>query len=261
MIWKIRNRKYYTELLYALILHSRHRYIQREGIYAFRAEIAHGAKCIIRIYVEKRRKVCRSQRKEWVITMYKICSLIGLTATIDLYEPIYMQYSYNMYNTLNDIILNLYKNDVNEFYAGTATGLDLICSDIIIRLKEKYPDIILHTVVPFIGLDFAWNKELKLLYCKILNGCDDIKYLQSNYTPFCYIKKYKYMINKCDIVVPLTESDSRDNNINAIEEYAKIKQKPVLYLNLKSELKRKEKKSVRPLNNNIAIPSITENIQ
>ncbi|MBR2903430.1 MAG: DUF1273 family protein [Clostridia bacterium] len=87
------------------------------------------------------------------------------------------------------------------FVSGGAIGADMDFAEIVIRLKKKYPHIRLEIVVPCAHQDRMWRPQDKARYQSILQQADEVTVLFSRYTPWCYDKRNRYMVDKSDLVL------------------------------------------------------------
>lgn len=77
--------------------------------------------------------------------------------------------------------------------SGMAEGLDLLAAEVI-KAKEYYPDIELHTVTAFAGQSDRMCRESKLCYDAILSAADSKICLSDTYYGGCLLKGNDYLI-------------------------------------------------------------------
>lgn len=67
---------------------------------------------------------------------------------------------------LSDIIECLIRNGAINFYAGGATGFDTLAADAVIMLRQKYPHVKLHLVLPCCESEqtLRWSDTQKVKY-------------------------------------------------------------------------------------------------
>ncbi len=67
---------------------------------------------------------------------------------------------------LTKTLKNLITSGAVDFYAGGALGWDIYCENAVLSLKEKYPQIKLHLVLPCSAKEQTakWNKKQKEQY-------------------------------------------------------------------------------------------------
>lgn len=66
-------------------------------------------------------------------------------------------------NNISETICSLIEtHGITEYYSGGAVGWDMLCENVVLSLKEKYPFIHLHLILPC-PLKFKQNYGLKLI--------------------------------------------------------------------------------------------------
>lgn len=110
-----------------------------------------------------------------------------------------MIYDDNIKSEIYNLCVNLITNEnVNEFFVGNYGEFDLLCGNIISRLKDKYKDIKLHLVIPYITKNINENKnDIYKKYDSIIipemneNTPNNVKIIKAN----------EYMIKKSQFVI------------------------------------------------------------
>ena len=115
----------------------------------------------------------------------------------------------SLYSRLESLILG---ENVTYFLSGMSVGTEMLASEIILELKERYPHISLESVIPYENQASRWNEELRDRYFKIAACCDRETMLQKHYSPDCFNRQDLYMIEKADIIIsawiqPTTRKD------------------------------------------------------
>lgn len=128
----------------------------------------------------------------------------------------------DLYEILERAILN----DYCYFISGLALGIDMICAEIVLELKKKYPYVILEGAIPCLNQDAKWNSQSKERYRKILEQCDVKTVLSEVYTPTCMNDRNKYLVDQSDVVIAIWNgkpSGTRNTVQFAKEKGCKIK--------------------------------------
>lgn len=102
-------------------------------------------------------------------------------------------------------------NGVTDFYSGGAIGWDTICGKVVLQLKEKYPQIKLHLVLPC-RKEFQtlyWSDTQKLEFEEIFQLADTIQYTSSEYYDGCMKIRNARLVELADICICY-----RDNRYN-----------------------------------------------
>lgn len=89
------------------------------------------------------------------------------------------------------------------FISGMALGFDMICAEIVLELKKKYPHIKLICAIPCKNQDRLWSKEYKIRYREILGKADIVRYITKEYTKLCMLERNDYMLKNSSKVIAL----------------------------------------------------------
>lgn len=121
------------------------------------------------------------------------------------------------------------KDSATNFISGMAIGIDMICAEIILELKNDYAHISLECVVPCESQPDRWSEALKQRYYRILNECDKKTVLQKEYTSDCMYKRNEHMVNNSDIVLAVWNGSGSGTSCTI--KYAKEKGRRILVFN------------------------------
>lgn len=89
---------------------------------------------------------------------------------------------------------------LKNFMTGMAEGFDMIATEILIALREKY-SIKIIAVIPCIGQERVWSERQQKRYHTILKKCDEKIILNKNYTPACMGVRNKFMVKNSSVVI------------------------------------------------------------
>jgi len=98
-------------------------------------------------------------------------------------------------------IEDLIRAGVTTFKAGGALGFDTVCAQAVISLKEKYPDIKLHLILPCKRQTRNWNPHDKKVYKEILEKADEAEYLFENYFDGCMQMRNRALVDGSDCCI------------------------------------------------------------
>lgn len=99
-----------------------------------------------------------------------------------------------------EILKAIQQESVRHFLTGMALGVDIWAADIVLSLRERLP-ITLECVLPCQDQAARWRQESQEHYQSILRRCDQVTLLQERYTPDCYDKRNRYMVDHSDLVI------------------------------------------------------------
>lgn len=104
---------------------------------------------------------------------------------------------------LENQLVNLISDNIIDFYAGGALGWDMLCEQTILKLKETYPQINLHLILPcpFEEQTIKWNAVDKTMFSEIIKKASDIEIISSCYTSDCMKKRNLRLVELSDLIV------------------------------------------------------------
>ena len=99
------------------------------------------------------------------------------------------------------IVRMIEEEGVTHFISGMAQGVDLYAAEIVLELKEQYPEITLECAIPYERQAVRWLAALRERYFSIASKCDKETMLQRQYTRDCMKKRNQYMVDCADVVL------------------------------------------------------------
>ncbi len=86
---------------------------------------------------------------------------------------------------------------VRVFYTGMAQGTDIWAAEIVVALKQSYPEANLRliAVLPFEGQANKWSEDWRERYFDILAEVDDTVILQAHYSSGCMQVRNRYLVD------------------------------------------------------------------
>ena len=91
-------------------------------------------------------------------------------------------------------LFRLIQQGVRHFLCGGAIGFDLLCGQQVLKLKERFPSITLHMVLPYPDQAQRYTKPQKEVYTALLEQADEIVYMGAHYTRGCMHRRNRYMV-------------------------------------------------------------------
>ena len=126
--------------------------------------------------------------------------------------------------TVRDMLLqsieDAYADGYNVFISGMARGVDLWAADIVLKLKEKFPDIKLICAVPFNGHDSRWSTFDSDECQRIIKAADLIRYICGSYFDGCFQVRNEWMIDHCSRLISVWDGTPSGTG-NAVRYAAK----------------------------------------
>ena len=134
-------------------------------------------------------------------------------------------------------VIKLISNGVKYFGAGGALGFDALAAQIILELKEDYPNIKLILVLPCYNQTLKWQKEDVIIYEDIKSKCDKYVYISKEYNNECMLKRNRHLVdnshycicymNKQNGGTAYTVKYANDNQLKIINIADSIQQFPL----------------------------------
>ncbi len=105
------------------------------------------------------------------------------------------------YEKLREATVYALRQGVSTFYNGLAVGFDLLAAELILSLKEEYPQIRLVACIPCEGQDRYFSEEDKLRYYAVKRAADEVVVLAEHYYQGCMQYRDRYMAKKADCAI------------------------------------------------------------
>ena len=124
-----------------------------------------------------------------------------------------------MINITKTQIEKAIKNGYDTFLCGMALGFDIICAELVLKLKNDYPKIKLFGAIPCKNQCDKWSAPQKERYNKILKQLDGVRCIYDTYIgKECLLERNNYMINNSSLVIALF--DGKHGGTKQTIEYA-----------------------------------------
>jgi len=130
---------------------------------------------------------------------------------------------------LEKVFIDIIKNGYSCILIGMALGFDMICAEIVIKLKKKYKELKLIAVLPCKNQSDRWTEEDKIRYNKILEKVDSIYCLYEKYNYKCMQERNEFMVNNSNLLLGCFNGE-KGGTLNTIN-YAKRKNKEIIIIN------------------------------
>lgn len=84
---------------------------------------------------------------------------------------------------------------VTDFFSGMADGVDVWAAMAVLELKERYPAIRLHCIIPHPGQADRWNQDAQRRYQDILSQADEVRTLSHRYYNGCLQDRNRHLVD------------------------------------------------------------------
>lgn len=123
---------------------------------------------------------------------------------------------------------------VEWFYSGCAMGVDLWAASAVLYLRSLrgYEDVKLFCAIPFPGHTERWKEEQKEKFEKILNQCDERKYIGQQYSGHIYQQRNEFMVDQTKYLVGVYDVNQKNirSGTGQTIRYARKQEKGILII-------------------------------
>ncbi len=116
----------------------------------------------------------------------------------------------------------------HTFICGMSLGFDMICAEIVLELKTKYPHIKLVGAIPCKDQSRRWSRDQQNRYKKLIRKLDEIRCIYKKYKEGCMQERNQFMINNSSLVIALF--DGLSGGTKATIDYANKQGKKVVII-------------------------------
>lgn len=87
------------------------------------------------------------------------------------------------------------------FITGMSRGIDIWAAQLVLKEREKNPQIKLICAVPFAGFEKNWNYKWQMEYNEIVSKADDVCYVCEKYFKGAFFVRNKFMVDRSNLVI------------------------------------------------------------
>ena len=99
------------------------------------------------------------------------------------------------------VIVRLASQGVTRFACGGALGFDTLAAQMVLVVKETFPQIQLLLVLPCKTQDKYWSKEDQKIYREILARADRVVFVSETYIQGCMQKRNRLLVEGSSVCV------------------------------------------------------------
>ena len=107
-------------------------------------------------------------------------------------------------------------------------GVDTWAAEIVLELKETYPDIMLVAAIPFPEQAKLWSEKHRLRYNHILSLCDSIQIVSLSHSSSCMMRRNKFMVDNSDYVIAVWNGSASGGTAKTLGYAQKLNKKTVI---------------------------------
>jgi uncharacterized phage-like protein YoqJ len=102
---------------------------------------------------------------------------------------------------LENEILAAVQDGYSSFITGMACGTDIWAGNIVLRLKDRFPDLKLIAAVPFPEVAACWPDEWKQKYHLLLSRADWVQTICPEYCAEAYRLRNRWMVDHASRII------------------------------------------------------------
>lgn len=136
-------------------------------------------------------------------------------------------------NDLSRIVLVLYQKGVTEFYTGMAEGSDIWFAEAVLKLKELFDDVNLHSIIPFPNQKDSMSNGFKKRYENIIKKAADVTCTSPSYNKDCFKVRNYSLVDHSHVVIAIYDKENSRSGTGQTYRYAQRQNKKIILLDPK----------------------------
>lgn len=138
---------------------------------------------------------------------------------------------------LQRVLETAISNGFVDFYTGGAVGWDTYCAQLVLDLREDYPGIALHLVLPCSREEQTarWSPEQRTAYDCIYAAADSREFVSEEYTKTCMRRRNQRLVDLADCCICYCQEP--DGRTGTAQTVRMARQKGIPVINLYTEQK------------------------
>jgi len=106
-------------------------------------------------------------------------------------------------NNIIEQLVKLIAEGAEVFYAGGAVGWDMLCERAVIELRERFPHIKLHLILPCSAEEQTakWSENDKREFIELLSAADMVEVCSEHYYDGCMKVRNQRLVDLSDVCV------------------------------------------------------------
>ncbi|MBR6873893.1 MAG: DUF1273 family protein [Ruminococcus sp.] len=137
--------------------------------------------------------------------------------------------SERLYSLLEKLVI---EDGITDFYAGGAVGFDTVAAKCVLRLKEKFPQVKLHLVLPCSNEQQTkkWTANQKYEFRQILTRADSVEYTSQHQFRGCMAVRNARLVEHAEDYCICYHDPARKNGTSQTIGFAEKKGLKVINL-------------------------------
>lgn len=106
-------------------------------------------------------------------------------------------------NALIKQLVKLINEGATNFFVGGAVGWDMLCENVVIELRERFPHIKLHLILPCPAEEQTekWREDDKAEFRRLLLAADTVEICSEHYFDGCMKLRNQRLVDLADLCV------------------------------------------------------------
>ena len=102
---------------------------------------------------------------------------------------------------ISEALREAHREGIKHFMCGMATGCDMYFCEAAIDLRSEHEEITIEAAIPWNGQAGAWTEDLRRRHSRLVEDCDFITVVQSEFSPDCLMKRNRYMVDNSSMII------------------------------------------------------------
>lgn len=98
---------------------------------------------------------------------------------------------------------------VYHYFSGMALGTDVWAARMVLDLRSKYPNLLLHCILPCEKQEVKWTVEDQDVYRDILRKADSVEYISQDYYNGCMLDRNRKLVSSAEILLAVYDGGER----------------------------------------------------
>ncbi len=162
--------------------------------------------------------------------------MIGKSCAITGHRPKKFPWGYHevdarcaaLRQTLAEQIAKLTEAGYTDFLSGMAEGTDTWAALAVLALRNEYPALKLHCVLPCKGQTNGWSASARELYYSILDRADDVTYVSREYSKNCMLRRNRYLVDHAACLLAVYNGEQRGGTAMTVRYARKLEREVVI---------------------------------
>lgn len=129
---------------------------------------------------------------------------------------------------LENEILAAIREGYTTFITGMACGTDIWAGKIVVRLRDRFPDLKLIAAIPFPDFTESWDMEWQEKYESLISAADLVKVVSPEFSEGAYQARNQWMVDHCARIIAVY--DGKPGGTRNTIDYARKSRVQVRYL-------------------------------